>query len=231
MSLPLVLVPGMLCDAELWADVKPRLCANTIDANINAPTVRGMAEQVLANTHGRFVLAGLSLGAIVGFEVLRLAPERVAGFCALSTNPGAPTMLQHQTWREMATRSVRDGFTGVVRDYILPTMFADKEPNGAQTQRFIDMATRIGPTVFRRQLAAQCTRVDALPTLRAVTCPTLVVSAHSDQLCPTSFHREIASATAHARLAHLEGAGHLSTWDRPVEIAELINTWLPATIV
>ncbi|MFC8933970.1 alpha/beta fold hydrolase [Rhodococcus sp. NPDC057135] len=227
-TLPVVLVPGMLCDADLWTEIRSGLDAHTVIPSIDATTIGAMAEQVLASAEGPFVLTGLSLGAIVGFEVLRIAPERVTGFCALSTNAGAPTIIQHRTWNRMAAQCTSGDFEQIVRD-ILPTMFADETPLPSLADRFTAMAARVGPVVLQRQLAAQCTRVDALPELRNVTCPTLVVSATRDHLCPDYFHRDIADAVPRSRLEHLHGAGHLSPWEQPAEIARMINSWLPAT--
>ena len=64
----LVLVPGLLCDAELWthqshflADVADCHVATIVDAD----TVDAMAAGVLADAPDRFALAGLSMGGII----------------------------------------------------------------------------------------------------------------------------------------------------------------------
>jgi pimeloyl-ACP methyl ester carboxylesterase len=227
--LPVVFVPGMLCDADLWSSVQARLDVPAIDAEVNAASIGGMAEQVLASVDGRFVLAGLSLGAIVGFEVLRRAPQRVAGFCAISTNAGAPSVGQYQAWRAMANRTARGEFTDLVRDTILPTMFASAEPPPHRAERFLAMAHRVGPRAFRAQLTAQASRVDAVASLRAVRCPTLVISGQADALCPPSFHHTIAESITGSRLEYLPGAGHLCTWERPDAAAAVLRDWLRAT--
>ncbi len=225
----MVLVPGMLCDADLWSDVRTRLDVPTVDAVIDAPTIRAMAEQVLSSVPGTFILAGLSLGAIVGFEVLRLAPERVAGFCALSTNAAAPTTTQKQQWTELARRTRAGDFAAVVATSILPQMFATTTPPTQLRQRFLAMADRVGPEVFITQLAAQHTRRSAFAALTQTRCPTLVISAGADRLCPPPYHHSIAASVEYSCLASLPGAGHVSTWERPDDIAALIHDWLPAT--
>ena len=37
-----VLVPGMLCDPGLWAEVEPRLDAGVVHAEISEPTITGI---------------------------------------------------------------------------------------------------------------------------------------------------------------------------------------------
>ncbi|WP_280507380.1 alpha/beta fold hydrolase [Nocardia flavorosea] len=227
-ELPLVLVPGMLCDAQLWAELTPRPDIRTVHAAIDAPSIAGMAEQVLASTDGPFALAGLSLGAIVGFEVLRRAPERVLGFCAISTNPHAPVAAQYRGWHDMAFRTLRGEFETVVRDTIAPTMFAERYRTAERIEQVVAMARRIGPDRFQNQLRAQAERIDSVPSLAAVDCPALIISADEDALCPREFHRAVADAIEGSRLETIADAGHLCTWEVPHRISDLMSHWLQA---
>ncbi|MER5495408.1 alpha/beta fold hydrolase [Streptomyces sp. NPDC002490] len=225
-DLPVVLVPGMLCDGGLWDGMRGSLDGTVVDAVIDAPSITEMAEQVLGSVEGRFRMVGLSLGAIAGFEALRLAPERIAAFCAVSTNSAAPRSEQFAAWRKQ-DRLVRAGrFEAVLREAILPGMFAERSPAPERADRFLTMARRVGPAVFRAQLAAQSTRVDALASLGAVACPTLVVCGDRDALCPPEFHRRIAHAVPGARLSVLPEAGHLLPLEQPDELASLLRDHL-----
>ncbi|GHE89678.1 hydrolase [Amycolatopsis deserti] len=221
---PVVLVPGMLCDADLWAGVE--LPGPVVHAEITAPTIGGMAEQILAAVDGPFVLAGLSLGAIAGFEAARRAPGRLAGFCAISTNAGAPRPEQLAAWTELDRLTADGGFDDAVAR-ILPTMFADPDP--ALRQRFRDMAGRVGPGTFRAQLAAQATRRDASAAIAGLSCPVLVLCGERDALCPPAFHHAIAAHAAEATLRVLPEAGHLLTLEEPAAAATVLRDWLPST--
>ncbi|SFB55942.1 Pimeloyl-ACP methyl ester carboxylesterase [Amycolatopsis marina] len=227
MSTPTVLVPGMLCDRYLFSDVRERLHGPVLDARIDAASIGEMAEQVLSTTETEFVLCGVSLGAIVGFEVLRRAPERVAGFCAVSTNPAAPTGAQLAAWRDIRERVRCGDFSRVVREELLPTMFASPEPGHELEREFTGMAERLGPDVLRDQLAAQATRQDARRWLGDARCPTLVLCGSRDALCPPRWHRELAETVPGAVLRILPGAGHLLPLERPALVAGLLNEWNP----
>ncbi|MEB3367246.1 alpha/beta fold hydrolase [Saccharopolyspora mangrovi] len=215
---PVVLVPGMLCDADLWSDL-PELPGEVVRAEITEPSVGGMAEQVLSAVDGEFALVGLSLGAIVGFEVLRRAPERVSAFGALSTNAGAPRPEQLRTWQRQAAAD----FDEVVAE-ILPAMFA--EPRSPLRERFLGMAKRIGPEVFRAQLAAQATRTEAFDAIAGYRGPVRVLCGDRDALCPTGFHEDIAESAPRGRLHVLSGAGHLLPLERPAVVGALIRRLL-----
>jgi len=87
--LPLVLVPGLLCSARLYA---PQIAAlwpfgpvmvadHRRDADMGA-----IAARILADAPPRFALAGLSMGGHISFAMLRLAPERIAKLALLDTS-------------------------------------------------------------------------------------------------------------------------------------------------
>ncbi|MBB2939384.1 pimeloyl-ACP methyl ester carboxylesterase [Amycolatopsis bartoniae] len=220
-SPPVVLVPGMLCDAGLWSGVD--VPGPVVHAEITAPSIGGMAEQILSAVDGPFVLVGVSLGAIAGFEVARRTPERLAGFCAVSTNAGAPSSEQLAGWAELDRLTAEGGFEEAA-GRILPTMFADPDP--ALYQRFLVMARRIGPDTFRAQLAAQATRRDFHPAIAGLSCPVLVLCGARDVLCPPSFHHAIAAQAANPTLRVLPKSGHLLTLEEPAAAAEVLRDWL-----
>src|SRR5690606_10433385 len=205
-----------------------RVAAPVLDAAIDASTIGGMADQVLAAAPERFVLTGLSLGAIVGFEVLNRAPERVAGFCAISTNAAAPRPDQYAAWRTMAERTRSGGFGEVVRDELLPAMFAEAAPAAEQAEAFAGMAHRVGPEAFLRQLAGQATRTDAGPSLARVRCPTAVICGAADALCPPRVNRAVADAVPGALFRVLPGAGHLCTLTPGRQVAGVLGELLAA---
>ena len=69
-SLPLVLLPGLLCDACLWRDPAAALAdvAPVHHADLTLDdSVAGMAARVLAAAPPVFALAGLSTGGYVAF--------------------------------------------------------------------------------------------------------------------------------------------------------------------
>ncbi|MCA1185116.1 MULTISPECIES: alpha/beta fold hydrolase [unclassified Saccharopolyspora] len=224
MAEQVVLLPGMLCDAGLWSAIESEVDAPVLHPAPEASSITGMAEQVLSAVDGPFVLAGLSLGAIVGFEVARLAPERIAGFAALATNAAAPRPEQHQAWWRQAQRTQAGDFPAVVEE-ILPAMFAEPPPPEF-ARAFREMAARVGPRRFLTQLAAQATRADAHEVLPAITAPALVACGSADALCPPEFHRAIAARLPDAELHEVPGAGHLLPIEAPEVTAELLNRLL-----
>lgn len=87
--LPLVLVPGMMCDARMWGALPTRLGGRPVHhiLPVEAASMSKLAAEAQRLAPPRFVLAGLSLGGILAMEMLRQAPERIEWLALLDTNP------------------------------------------------------------------------------------------------------------------------------------------------
>ena len=87
-ALPLLLVPGLMCDHTVWDPLLPQLSSShacTVVDHGDANSLAQMAVQLLQDAPPLFYLAGHSMGARVALEVLRLAPERIGGVALLDT--------------------------------------------------------------------------------------------------------------------------------------------------
>ena len=81
MNTPLVLLPGLVCDAAVWAPQIPHLGRSTLVVDYGAAaSIEAMAELALAVAPpGRFALAGHSMGAGTALAVAAAEPELVKG--------------------------------------------------------------------------------------------------------------------------------------------------------
>ena len=80
-TLPLLLVPGLLCSARLYAAQIAALWPHgqvTVADHRRDDTMEAIAARILADAPPRFALAGLSMGGYIAFAMMRLAPERIA---------------------------------------------------------------------------------------------------------------------------------------------------------
>ena len=88
--IPLVLLPGMMCDARLFG---PQVTALSGTHTLQFAPLSGHADvgmlssKILAHAPPRFALTGLSMGGIVAMEIVRQAPERVERLALMATNP------------------------------------------------------------------------------------------------------------------------------------------------
>lgn len=229
MAEPLVLLPGMMCDARLFGPQISELSADT--AVMVAPITQGerveeIASNLLDLLPQRFALAGLSMGGIVAMELLRRAPERIARVALMDTNPLAETP-QVAAAREPQIVAAKSGrMLEIIREEMKPNYLA---PGPAQTDVLnlvMDMAETLGPDVFVRQSRALQRRPDQQTTLRKCKIPALVLCGAHDALCPIKRHAFMAELIPDAELVVLENAGHLPPLEQPQETTQALKHWM-----
>ncbi len=211
--MPLVLLPAMGCDGQLWArqvvdlsDVAhPELGDLTVD-----DTLAGMAARVLAHAPPRFAVAGVSLGGYVALEMVRQAPDRIDRIALFGTRA------------TMQTRPRTVGEQGM----LATAPHADPMLTPIISGPVQAMAERVGAEVFERQQRALLARPDIDPAIAAVHMPTLVAVGDRDRICLPDDARELADRIPDARFHVLRQCGHLAPMERPGEVTMLLRDWL-----
>lgn len=234
MAEPLVLLPGMMCDARLFGPQIAELSADT--PVMVAPITQGerveqIASQLLDALPVRFALAGLSMGGIVAMEILRRAPERVTRIALMDTNPLAetPNMAAAREPQIVAARSGR--MLDVMREEMKPNYLAPGQYREDVLNLVMDMADALGPEVFVRQSRALQRRPDQQTTLRKCKVPALVLCGAHDALCPVKRHEFMAELIPTATLCVLEHSGHMPSLEQPAETTAALREWLAQPLV
>jgi pimeloyl-ACP methyl ester carboxylesterase len=234
MAEPLVLVPGLMCDARLFqAQVTAFSATRAVQvATITAgDTITEMAEAVLAAAPERFALAGLSMGGIVAMEIARLAPGRLSRLALMDTSP-LPETPEAAAQREPQIAGAKAGrLEDVIREEIKPRYLAPGPGRVSVIHEVVEMARALGPDVFVRQSRALQRRPDAQPALREVSVPTLILCGRHDGLCPVRLHEYMQSLVPGSNLEIIETAGHLPPLETPEATTAALGRWLNGTLL
>ncbi len=228
---PLVLLPGMMCDARLYA---PQIAAFSGTRTVHCAPIGGhdsmaaLADAVLAHAPPRFALAGLSMGGIVAMEIMATAPERVERLALLDTNPRAELPEMQARRAPQMARVAAGELREVMRDEMKPNYLADGPGRQAVLDLCMDMALDLGPDVFARQSLALRDRPDRQETLRGVRVPTLILCGREDRLCPVERHELMHVLIPDSKLEIVEGAGHLPVLENPAATNTALARWLDA---
>ncbi|MBI3503944.1 MAG: alpha/beta fold hydrolase [Proteobacteria bacterium] len=230
--IPLVLLPGLICDRELWMAQIEGL-SDIADIEVadltQSDNFAGMAESVLARAPARFALAGLSMGGYLAFEILRRAHSRVTRLALIDTSARADTPEQMRKRKMFVSHAKRGKFKGVT-PALLPNWVSPKSVarDPAIARRVLDMTNRVGPDAFCRQVAAIMGRPDSRPILAQIVCPTLVMCGREDEATPLPHSQEMAADIPAAQLCVIDDCGHLSTMEKPEETNVALRRWLLA---
>jgi pimeloyl-ACP methyl ester carboxylesterase len=230
-SLPLVLVPGLLCSARLygaqiavlWPQGPVVIADHRRDAEMSA-----IAGRILADAPPRFALAGLSMGGYIAFAMMRLAPERIARLALLDTS-ARPDLPEQKAGREKFIAMAEAGQLADVVETLTPRFLHRNRHNDEGLKRVVrEMAADTGPEAFVRQQKAVMSRQDARPLLSEIGCPTLVLVGDGDELTPPELAKEIAAGISGAKLTIVSECGHLSTIEKPEAVNAAMAEWLAA---
>ena len=224
-----VLLPGLLCDAALWAHQTAGLAtvADIWVADLTgAESIDDLAESVLNQAPDRFALAGLSMGGYVALAILRLAPERVDRLALVDTSARADTREQSRRRRGLIALARRGKFKGVTPRLLPMLIHPDRLEDEPLVGAVMAMAERVGTDAFIRQERAILDRPDSRHRLAEIVCPTLVVCGRQDAVTPLDLSEEMTGLLPRARLAVIEDCGHLSTMERPETVTALLREWL-----
>ncbi len=230
----LVLLPGMMCDARLFA---PQIIALSRDYSVQlapitgADTVEKIAMQVLDGAPERFALAGLSMGAIVAMEIQRRAPERVTRLALMDTNAQSETSTIAAAREAQIVRAKSGKLEEVMREDMLPEYLADGPHRAEILDMIVRMALDLGPEIYVRQSRALQRRPDQQKTLRKLKIPTLILCGEFDRLTPLRRHEFMAALAVGSQLEVVPGAGHLPSLEQPELITKLLREWLVAPLV
>jgi pimeloyl-ACP methyl ester carboxylesterase len=228
-DLPVILVPGLLCSARLYA---PQIAALwpygqvAVADHRRDASMAAIAARILANAPPRFALAGLSMGGYIAFAMLRLAPERIAKLALLDTS-ARPDTAEQSAAREKFIAMARAGKLDEVVETLAPRFLHRSRAQDPALRGLVrDMASDTGADAFVLQQKAIMSRPDSRPLLASIRCPTVVLVGDGDELTPPDLAQEICAGISEARLVVVPDCGHLSTVEQPTAVNAALAEWL-----
>lgn len=225
----LVLIPGLLCTAELYA---PQLRALRDVARMQVAdhtccaSIDDLVTSILAAAAPTFALCGLSMGGYIAFEIMRRAPERVTKLALLNTAAKADTPERSAGRFALVARAEHEGLGAVAKTLWPGWIHPDRMADAALLATVASMAAHTGVTHFARQQTAIAHRADSISGLAAIGVPTLVLVGRHDQATTVADADVMASGIKGSTLTVIENCAHLSTLEQPDAVNCALSTWL-----
>lgn len=170
-------------------------------------------------------IVGLSMGGMIAMGLAIARPARVRKLVLANTTSRYPEAVR-PLWTER-TKLAREQGMGAVAGAAVARLFAPAFAAAAPhvVERYRDRLLRTDPRSYAECCDAVA-QVDFDRGLRDVVAPTLVIAGGADVAAPVSLAAALTSRIRGARLAVLEGAGHLSSVEAPAEFAALVLSFL-----
>jgi pimeloyl-ACP methyl ester carboxylesterase len=217
------LLPGLLCDAEIWSHQSAALSEF---AEIVIPDFRfvrsipAMARLVLDHAPDRFSVAGHSMGGRVTLEVFRMAPERVERLALLDTGIHPRRPGEEAGRQELIDIAHRRGMEALAARWLPGMLHPD---HTALLAPLTEMVKRSTPETFENQQRALLDRPDARALISTIRCRTLVLCGRQDTWSPVAQHEEIAALIPGSKLVVIEGCGHMSPVEQPAAVTNALK--------
>jgi 3-oxoadipate enol-lactonase/4-carboxymuconolactone decarboxylase len=164
-------------------------------------------------------LAGLSLGGMVGMWLAAHQPARIQRLALLATSAQlGPAEFWTRRANAVRTGGMSSIADSIVARWITPEL-AKRDP-----QLLAELRTMV-ESVDAESYAQCCVAIaemDQRADLARIAAPTMVIGASGDVASPPEHQREIADRIPGARLAIVDDAGHLITYEQPAQVAALL---------
>ena len=239
----IVMSNSLATDASLWSDVVEALCADyrliTYDTRghgashspsktTRLPELCGDLLAVMdAAGADKAYVAGISLGGMTGLQCALQAPERMLGLIACNCRASIDA-AGIAGW-EQRLQVLNDGGIDALAEITLERWFTPeyREANPRTIERVRAMIRTTSPAGYEACVRA-IQAVDLLGQIPRIDLPVLLVAGAQDGAAPPAAMQGMAQAIPGSRLEVLDPCGHLSSVQRPADLAALIRGFVPA---
>jgi pimeloyl-ACP methyl ester carboxylesterase len=229
----LLLIPGMLNDGRVWAEVAA-LLAGEADIRIaevsRQDSIARMREDAWAQLADvpdsvPVVVAGFSMGGYVALDMLAHPARSIQGLLFMSTS-AMPETEQSRVVREKTLAAMGADFPRFVSGVQAFNTYSTDPVLGAQLRR---MMLDIGPETGRRQVQAIMGRQDHRALLENLPMPVRVLVGRHDRVTPPPLSEALAQQIAQAQLEIIDDAGHMLPREKPEAVARVLRELISGT--
>jgi hypothetical protein len=228
-TLPLLLVPGLVCSPRIYAPQLPalwRVGPVMFPNHIRDSTMAGIAKRILDEAPQRFALAGHSMGGYIALEIFRQAPDRIVRLALLNTSARPETPEASERRKDWIKETQAGGYRAML-DRLFVNFVHPMRHNDAVLKKLVmDMGDDVGPERFIAQLEAIMSRGDSRPLLASIKCPTLILTSDTDNTVPNEASFEMAKAMPGAKLVTIPECGHMTPVEKPDAVTHALLDWL-----
>jgi len=233
----LILVPGLMCDATVWAHQSRSLADRAeihIADNGGRDSLPAMAEELISWAPDRFALAGHSMGGRVALEVIRRVPERVSALALLDTGyqsipAGAAGQWERAGRLALLARARQEGMRAMGREWLRGMIHPARLTDVPLIEGLLAMIASKTPELYEAQVHALLERPDATAVLPQIRCHTLVLCGREDTWAPPERHQQLAALIPGSTLEIIPDCGHMCTLEQPEAVTRALRGWLEAS--
>ena len=175
------------------------------------------------------VVAGMSMGGYITFELLRRHRDRIAGLILCDTK-AEPDTADGKRARDQNVALVESSGTAALAERMIPVLLGrtTQQTQPQLVEQVREMIGRAPAAGVVGALKAMRDRPDSTDLLGTIAVPTLVVTGQEDEIASPAVARAMASAIPSAALTTIPGAGHVTPLEAPTAVSRVMSEFLAA---
>lgn len=228
--LPLVCLPGLLCDAGIFDPLRTALAKSVTDLRaMDLPSddsFDSLVAQIAADLPPHSALLGMSMGSYLALALAVLVPDKMAGLVLIGTNAAADSPRAAALRGKVTAWAAREGMPALAAS-IADSMLSPARRTDADLRAVIlQMAEATGLETFTAHQTALAARPDQTSQLAVISCPVLVLTGSEDTITPPATGRAVAEGVSNGRFVLLDGVGHMPILEQPALVARHLEPFL-----
>lgn len=229
----LLLLPGMLNDARVWAPVQAvlgdvaevHIADMTRDATIPEIAARAWSQIAGVASERPLVIAGFSMGGYTALEMLH-APARRVDALALIDTSARPDTPEGLVVREKTIAAIERDYPKFIDGLVKFTTHTGFQADAVAMEALRAMKRDVGAATAIAQNRAVMVRRDQRAFVQTLALPTVVMVGSKDRVTPPALAEELAGLIPGARLVRISDSGHMAPLEQPQQVATALRSLL-----
>ncbi|WP_413587180.1 alpha/beta fold hydrolase [Bdellovibrio sp. HCB274] len=228
-NLPLVMLPGFLCDPRLWGDVLANLPPGDdiilIDFK-HCKSLQDMVGQLEKLETSRFHLVGFSMGAYIAKIFATKFPERVASLTLVATNVGALSEREQTSRSKLAGMLANVQYKGMNEKEAQRFIHSSSAQNPHVVQTIVEMSRSYTSEMYIAQMRATLHREDLSAEIAKLSFPVLIVAGKDDHVVRLPTLQHLHEVVARSKILILDQCGHYVPLEKAKELSVAIHEFV-----
>lgn len=226
------LLPGLMCNEQLWSRLIP-LVENSYELIALELPLKTNFDEMIEELNDSLPsspinLLGFSLGGYLASYFAIKHPHRVSKLLVVG-NSAAPILEDEIIRRKQALHLCETvGFKGLSRQKVQSLLEDENQKDESLIALIQQMYVDLGEEVFKVQMEATLYRNDLFQELLSLNIPLHFVYSVNDRLINPLWLEQFQQQSFSAAFTTNESASHMVPLERPHELALAIHEWIKA---
>ncbi len=236
MKQKIYLIPGTMCNEQLWSALLPLLMKTVGDSfefiHVKIPKDMCFSElSVFLNDffkEKKVTLIGFSLGGYITAHFAAHFPERVEKSFIIANSPCALYPAEEKQRQEIVEFVNQYGYKGMSKTraaQLFDSSIWSKNQLEQLISIMISMDAELGEADFKSQMRCTSKREDLFELLTNSQIPLCFYYSEHDSLVNTVWLDKLQQANSNCMMICSSGSSHMLPLEKPSELAEYVHRW------